>query len=532
MELKINSTIPLSFEKQEEIEDSRFTKVKIWLMHTGKNLNNSIFKKEVVEDALESLSNIPIVGYITKDKNNESDFNGHEQRIVIDKDGASIEYLGRVYGIIPETNNAQFEKKTVDGVEREYLTCEGLLYNKFPEAVDIFERDGDKSQSMELEPSSIEGKFNKQGVYEFSKFRFEAACVLGDGVTPAMTGSLVEKFSSSSLNNQFQEMLTEFNKFYTTYTDTKGGEKVDKKIELLEKYSHLDEEVLNEIKDNLDSYSLEELEDKLKSYEVTETEEENQEQPEDQFEENETDVEEPEEKVETDFALTGKQLQKEIRNSLYKEKYTDSWGWESNAYWYVDHDDNRIYAEDAQAGRLVGINYSLKGDFVEIDFDSKKAVKISFVDMEEGETSEFTVTSKERNEFELNQQKELTTKEVENKFAEDRKEIESAQKELNELKDFKATKEREEKLAVIEKFTELSDDVVKPYVEGVDSYSKEDLEIRLLAEVGRKNLSFSKKDSKKKKEESTILTSTSFTEEQPTNQPAWFELVEQYKSKK
>jgi hypothetical protein len=62
LELKLSSSIPIQFEKQEESEDSRFTKVKIYLMHTGKNLNNSIFNKSVVEDALPSLANIPIVG--------------------------------------------------------------------------------------------------------------------------------------------------------------------------------------------------------------------------------------------------------------------------------------------------------------------------------------------------------------------------------------------------------------------------------------------------------------------------------------
>jgi hypothetical protein len=92
--------------------------------------------------------------------------------------------------------------KTVDGVEREYLVCDGLLYNKFPESIEIFERDGSKSQSMELESSSIEGKFDKKGVYEFQKFKFEAACILGEGITPAMTGSLIEKFSVPTMQDE------------------------------------------------------------------------------------------------------------------------------------------------------------------------------------------------------------------------------------------------------------------------------------------------------------------------------------------
>jgi hypothetical protein len=126
--------------------------------------------------------------------------------------------------------------KTVNGIEREYLVCEGLLYNKFPEAVEIFERDGSKSQSMELESASIEGKFDKKGVYEFSEFKFEAACVLGEGVTPAMTGSLIEKFSVSTMQDEMKELLAEFNNNFTIFTKDliqEGGETVDKKLEML-----------------------------------------------------------------------------------------------------------------------------------------------------------------------------------------------------------------------------------------------------------------------------------------------------------
>lgn len=530
MELKLNTSLPIQFEKQEESEDSRFTKVKIYLMHTGKNLNNSIFNKSTVEDALPSLANIPIVGYISSDKVNEADFNGHEQRIVIDKDGVKFEYLGRVYGIIPETNNAQFEMKTVDGVEREFLTCEGLLYNKFPEAVEIFERDGQKPQSMELESGSIEGKFNKNGVYEFSKFKFEAACVLGENVTPAMTGSLIEKFSVSTMQDEVKELLAEFNKYFTNFNSEiskKGGENVDKKHEMLEQFSQLGEKVLEQMKQSLESYSLEELESKLlQMSEAEPREDESLDPPADEFTQDEDKTDE----VPDEFALSGKQLESEIRNALSKEKYTDDWGWESRLFWFVDYDENRVIAEESKENRLVSLNYSLNGDFIEIDFASKKPVKISYVDMEGESSVGFALTSTERKEFELNQKVELTTKEVEEKFSEDKKEIETAKEELTTLREFKAGKDKEEKLSVIEKFSELPEDVVKPFIEEVEKYSKDELELNLLAEVGKLNLSFSKKQVKKNGND-PIVSLTNF-ESTKKDAPAWFSLVEEYKNNK
>jgi hypothetical protein len=515
LELKLNTSLPIQFEKQEESEDSRFTKVKISLMHTGKNLNNSIFNKNVVEDALPSLANIPIVGYISTDNLNQSDFNGHEQKIVISKDGVSIEYLGRVYGIIPETNNATFEVRNIDGVEREYLVCDGLLYNKFPEAVEIFDRDGSKSQSMELESSSIEGKFDKKGVYEFSKFKFEAACILGEGVTPAMTGSLIEKFSVSTMQEQMSELLAEFNNNFTSYATSKeGGETVDKKLEMLEQFSQLGDEVLEQVKKSLESYSLEDLEVKL--YQMSEAEPRVEEKQED-------------EKPEEQFALSGKQLEKEIRNALKKDTFTDEWGWEYRSFWFVDYDENRIIAEESKENRLVSLGYSLNGDFVEVDFESKKPVKISYVDMEGESQVGFTLTSQERKEFELEQKKELVTKEIEDKFTTDKKAISDAQEELTSLREFKAQKDKEEKMAVVEKFSELPEEAIKPFMENIDQYSKEDLELNLLAEVGKRNLTFSKKDKKKGSE--SIVSLTSF-ESTKTDAPAWFALVEEYKNNK
>lgn len=529
MELKLNTSLPIQFEKQEESEDTRFTKVKIYLMHTGKNLNNSIFTKNVVEEALDSLANVPIVGYISTNSKNEADFNGHEERIIIEKDGVKVEYLGRVYGIIPETNNAQFEMRTVDGVEREYLVCEGLLYNKFPESVEIFERDGSKGQSMELQPSSIEGKFNKQGIYEFSKFRFEAACILGDGVTPAMSGSLIEKFTLSSMQEEIKELLAEFNKNFTQFNSTmssKGGENVDEKLELLSKYSQLGEEVLEKLKVDLEKYSLEELENKLLQMTEAEPQQEETEKPADEFATNEEEKED--EEVETDFALSGKQLEKEIRNALKKDTFTDEWGWEYRSYWFVDYDDNRIIAEESKENRLVSLGYSLNGDFVEIDFESKKPVKIAYVDME-GEQVAFTLTSQERKEFDLEQKKEVVTKEVQDQFAEEKKEVEQVQDELTSLREFKQGKEKEDKMATIEKFSELPEEVVKPFVDEIDKYTKEELELNLLAEVGKRNLTFSKTD--KKKKNSGIVSLTNF-ETTTQTQPTWFSLVEEYKNTK
>jgi hypothetical protein len=258
---------------------------------------------------------------------------------------------------------------------------------------------------------------------------------------------------------------------------------VDKKLEMLEQFSQLGEDVLEKVKESLESYSLEDLENKLFQMSESVPREEEHEEP---------IVETPEDQ----FALTGNQLRNEIRNALSKDKYTDSWGYESRSFWFIDHDENRVIAEDSQENRLVALDYKLNGDFIEVDFASKRPIKISYVDMEGDSQVEFTLTSQERKEFELEQNKKLVTKEVEDKFTEDKKVIAEVQDELTSLREFKALKDKEDKMAVIEKFSELPEDAIKPFMENIDQYSKEELELNLLAEVGKRNLTFSKKDKK------------------------------------
>jgi hypothetical protein len=259
------TSIPVNFEKIEEIADSRFTRVKVWIAHTGINLNNSYFSKETLEKMIPSLANVPIVGYITADNLDEKDFNGHEQKLVIDDNGIELVYIGRAYGIVPENNNAKFETKEVNGEEKLFLTCEGLLWNKFKDAIEIFDRDGKKPHSMELEPDSIKGEFADDGSFHFVDAKFEALCILGTNVSPAMTGSLIEKFSVNKLQEQLKEILDEFN---TCFNSKKGGKKVNEKLKIIELFTTLQEEDLKEIKDNLDNYSVNELVSKLREMEV------------------------------------------------------------------------------------------------------------------------------------------------------------------------------------------------------------------------------------------------------------------------
>jgi hypothetical protein len=380
----ISTSFPIQFEKINNATDSRFTPVRIWLCHTQKNLNGSYFDKKVLENMIPSLANVPIVGYITADSVNNLDFNGHEQRLVVERDNIKIEYLGRAYGLIPSENNATFEKKKCDdGVEREFLVCDGILWNKFPECIDIFERDDQKSQSMELQSDSIVGHFGKDNVFYFDSCAVEAACILGSGILPAMSGSLVEKYSYSSIKEQLRELIAEYNQF-----QSQGGDQVPPE----------DNQVLEPV------------------VEPTEP------------------IVEP---TPAQFSLTNEQLRDEIRTALRQEKWKDEWGYECSKYCYLDSDSEKVYAYDwVDNGRLVAFAYAMNGDSIAIDFNTRQRMKVQYVPMEEGEQSNFELLPVEVAEY----QAQLKVNAAEAKFTEEKDTLNA---QINEAKTAYSTLEQE-----------------------------------------------------------------------------------------
>lgn len=221
-------TIPLTFEKLDTVDiiDTRFTKVKIKLMHLGLNLNNSIFTKEVVDAAIPTLYNTPILGFVEKDKNDDKDFSDHRTILTISKNKVDVVYKGSAYGVIPESCNQRYEKEVCsDGIEREYLVVDGLIWNKIEDS-DIFIRDGIKKESMELEENSILGEFDKEGHYVFTSIKFYGACALGDDTTPAMIGASID---TNFALNEIKEKLEQYNIYFSKQSQTLTNDDINNK---------------------------------------------------------------------------------------------------------------------------------------------------------------------------------------------------------------------------------------------------------------------------------------------------------------
>ena len=205
-----NLNVPVLFQtiKDFNVEDTRFTKVKIWLMHLDENLNGTSFTQEAVMDAIPTLAYTPIMGMIE-----DGDFLGHEQELVIEDDDYKLKTLTQAYGVIPEFNNAQFEDRVGDdGVTRTYLTVDGLLWNKWEDAIDaINSKQGKTGQSMEIIVQAYTVP-DENGVIGIERFQFDGACLLGDAVKPAMVSSNVELAFSDKVDKTIKEKLAVYAK--------------------------------------------------------------------------------------------------------------------------------------------------------------------------------------------------------------------------------------------------------------------------------------------------------------------------------
>jgi hypothetical protein len=479
MNKKVDKFVPVLFQKLKTFEDetqtdTRFLKVKIWLCHTGENFNGSFFDKGVVEDAIPSLANTPILAYIEENSDGEKDFSDHRMVLVKEDDKYKVKYIGQAIGVIPEENNAQFEMRLCDdGIEREFLTVEGLVWTKWDDPIDIFDRNQFKAQSMELH-DDYDGEWKEDNLFHFTSFKFFGACALGEDVLPAMHSSTIE--AQFSENNVFNNIQEKFELFKETFSNrNKGGnEKVNEKLELLNKYSLTKEDVQGKGLD-IEKYSLEDLETELQK------------------------ITEPE-----NFALVASQLKDELKAELYKDYTEDDWGYRFRNYWYIDHTDEMIVAEDSLDGdRLVGLSYSVDNDVVSIDFDSKKRVKLAYQFVEGDESTTATFSSADRSEYETK----VKEKQIEEKYTQTKEDFAQLEKEVDDLRAFKkdtldAEKEAKEQ-ELFESFaSELTEDELQEVKDAASEYTLEQIEEKLYTALGKKKAKFSK--SKKTEKQATV----------------------------
>jgi len=399
----------------------QFSKCDIWIMYHGQNPNGTDIPKDVAEDAVPSLFNIPIVGEYIEEK---EDFGGHGGKIIIEEDSISFVQTTYPYGVVPSDSTVEWRTITdKNGEEKEYLCCSGYLWTgRYPEAQQIIEEG--KPQSMELDPNSMEGEWytteKGESYFKLSKFVFSAITILGNDKQPAFDSASIGSFYSLSnrkeLFSEFELMKEKLRQEFDE--NVKGGTDMkDKFLKFELSFEGTTEKIFQAVNPRDDDGYL-----NLKYF--------------------------------VDVTFQDRAILFDIEQGKhYRQKYS------------VDNND--------------GVQL---GERVEIELVDLTAEERAQLDQIKSEYERLKNIEKEFEEYKKSLERDDTDKNSQegddDKITQEY--VDKLEKENEELKQFKLEKEREDKENVIKQFEHiLEEDEVKPFRDEIDSYSVSSLKEKL-----------------------------------------------------
>lgn len=493
--------------------------------HTELNRNQSYIEEDVMNNALASFSNRPILAYIHQLEDGTWNFYDHRMAVEEDENGETrINYLEQPIGVVPESCNARLEYD--EEHDKNYVVVNGVLYDDYGNrAIDIINANNGKVD-VSVEIAINQMSYNAKDKYlNIEDFTFMGVTCLGktpdgDIVHPGMEGAnlKLDNFSAeknSMFSDSYQDKLVEvldklnttLSNFNKTETQKGGSAKMGKFEELLEKYGKTVEDITFEYEEMTE----EELEAKFAELfddtddgsddgedsgaddntgEESETEEsEAEEEPtveegEDDGEEGEDDnqdsSDDDDEKKKKKFELTFELSHDDVRCALYNllrtESEEDYW-----CTWILDvYDDYFIYENYNADTKFSRQKYTKDGD--NITFDGEPVAVFS----------------------------EWLTQEERDALA-------TLKAEYAELKSFKeqydAAEVKAEKDAIFEsaEYAEIKDtEEFKALMEDADNYSTEDLKIKadlLFADFMKKKFNFAVEKTEEKHSVGVVINS-------------------------
>jgi PAS domain-containing protein len=329
---------------------------------------------------------------------------------------------------------------------------------------------------------------------------------LGEGISPAMSNSVIEKFSQIDIDNSIQELLKEVNESIKQFSiqnqsssevdninnsGDKGGMQVDK-LELVAKYNL----TVEQLDFNIDEVTIEELEERLKEF----TNKVN--------------------KPEATFSATYRQKRSALENALDPIIVKDDDGsYVSETYFYVsDFSDEYVFVEksywdskgyERTCGRFTytfdetNVTATITSDFEKMITDVW-LTEAEYQKLQEDRNNATAEYEKIKGEFE----------EYKNKYSTPNEEVVRLQEfETKTLKDQRQTDETE----LFSKFDEElnTDEQYKTLKSESSKYTLEELEIKCFAMLGKKKANFSLN----KKDNSTIKIKVEHKEETEQDSP-------------
>ena len=238
----------LSFEDGADVAKLGLTPVSLKVCHTGQNMNRSVISENTMTNALPSIFNRPILGYIYEDEDGTKHFDTHNTHE--DENGDCV-YDEQPVGIIPESCDAHLEYDKDQ--DKTYVVAGGYLFNRYSDAASILFLKGTCSVSAELQILDFSYS-SSDDLLTINEFIFSGVTILGEHedtgekVIPGMTGAeiTIENFNAKNNsvmpdNTEFINELKRLNENFSALNillNKEGGKTVVNKFdELLAKYN-------------------------------------------------------------------------------------------------------------------------------------------------------------------------------------------------------------------------------------------------------------------------------------------------------
>ena len=262
----------LNFAKNENATEGLFP-VDLQLAFIGDNLNNSRIPESAMNKALSSAKFRPILGYIYKDNNGDSQFMGHNMHI----ENGKVVYDEIPIGVISEAATIAYDEE----YQKDYAVSKGYIFEEYTDAKEILEREQKCDVSVEIAVRELSYSA-KDNILVLDDFYFTGVTILGKDeftgadVKPAMPGSKITLENFTSENNSVVternaiEVLEKIKTALSTFDIDYNSGKEETLVEDLEKFEEVAEEVTTETESTEGEATAENAED---ATDVTPTEE-------------------------------------------------------------------------------------------------------------------------------------------------------------------------------------------------------------------------------------------------------------------
>lgn len=409
----------------------------IKVMYIGKNRNGSFIDKNTAIQMANSLPGTPIVAAYREDV---EDFGDHGHVITIEDGEVKFACKTVPYGFVAPDARVWFQKfidtdEFGNETEHEYMMTTGYLWTgQFPEAKKVIEEG--QPQSMELDDESLDGHWandSESGMDFFiiNDAMFSKLCILGDDVEPCFEGASVTDVDADfSIEKDFARTLYSMIKELQDAIGNSEGG-----LNMPKDFTVTSEgEEVETVEEAVEVEAPAEVEAPVEVEETQSAEEEEVEV------EPEAPAAEEEVEVETEHTIV------DDADSETSEEFVDK---------KKEEEEDSASASDEQEEEDVP---------TEEDEEDKK--KKAVVD---------------------NKKKRCSLEDSEERLS-------ALEAELEELRAFKLSVEREKKQAVIDKYHMLSDEEKSSVVSHMDEYSLEQIDEKLALIYVRNNVDFNTVD--------------------------------------